>query len=279
MKYFAQPTIQLSPIAEKPSRSALFSHKLKASARMIAGIRAQSSSHPKLRVQCPHASLVAGPHGELLADHLHSILPQLKDMVLTRTQHIDELIEQVAGVKQIVLAGAGLDMRSVRHAAEHNDIVFFELDLPEMINERQRVTKLLDRDYKEQRVLKAHPRFDATLPTIIVFEGCSMYFTEEENRRIFASFLEIMQHPLSCLWVDFVNTAVVTRRTNNQRIIGFLEGMDSLGESFVFGTDNPRLLLESIGFGRVDTVSSGEYLEDTDAVLSTYSASIARRFC
>ncbi|MBL8817052.1 MAG: SAM-dependent methyltransferase [Planctomyces sp.] len=293
MKYFAQPTIQLSPIAEKPSRSALFSHKLKASARMIAGIRAQSSSHPKLRVQCPHASLVAGPHGELLADHLHSILPQLKDMVLTRTQHIDELIEQVAGVKQIVLAGAGLDMRSVRHAAEHNDVVFFELDLPEMISERQRVTKLLEKDYSEQRVLisadfkrddlaavlTAHPRFDATLPTIIVFEGCSMYFTEEENRRIFTSFLEIMQNPLSCLWVDFVNTAVVTRRTNNQRIIGFLEGMDSLGESFVFGTDNPRQLLESIGFGLVDTVSSGEYLEDTDAVLSTYSFSVARRFC
>ncbi len=254
MKYFAQPTIQLSPIAEKPSRSTLFSHKLKASARMIAALRAQSSTHPKLHVQCPHAGLVAGPHGELLADHLHSILPQLKDMVLTRSQHIDEKIEQMTSVRQIVLAGAGLDMRSIRHAGQLPDVTFFELDLPEMIAERDRVTKMLDWDFRDQRVmipadfkrdnistvLRNHPRFDATLPTLIVFEGCSMYFSEAENRAIFGSFLDIMENPDSRLWVDFVNTAVVTRRTNNQRIIGFLEGMDSLGESFIFGTDEPK---------------------------------------
>ncbi len=290
MKYFAQPTIQLTPAAPQPSRSTLFNHKLKASARMIAGVRGKSSARAKLRTHCPHAGSVAGPHGHLLADHLNSILPQLQDMVLTRSQHIDEMIQQVPGLRQVVLAGAGLDMRSIKHAANHPDVVFFEVDLPEMITERERVIKLLPKDYSHQRVmLKAdfktddlanvigeHERFDHRVPTAIIFEGCSMYFSEAENLRLCAAFRGLLQHPLSCLWIDFVDTKVVTRRTNDQRIISFLEGMDSIGESFIFGTDDPSELLQPAGFEIVETISAGAYLDDPDPVLGTYSFSIAR---
>ena len=291
MKYFAQPTIQLTPTVENPSRSTLYSHKLKASARMIAGLRAQTSSHPRLRNHCPHANLVAGPHGELLANHLHEILPQLKDMVLTRSQHIDELIRQVPDLKQVVLVGAGLDMRSIRHAADLPDVTFFEVDLPEMIAERERVTKLLPHEYSDRRILLSadfkiddlaqvigqHPRFDCTVPTVIIYEGCSMYFSEAENQRLFAAFLELIENPLSCVWSDFVNTSVVTGRTNNQHITRFLEGMDSLGEAFVFGTDDPTLWLESIGYNFVETITSGKYLNENDAVLNMYSFAVAKR--
>ena len=291
MKYFAQPTIQLTPTVENPSRSTLYSHKLKASARMIAGLRAQTSSHPRLRNHCPHANLVAGPHGELLANHLHEILPQLKDMVLTRSQHIDELIRQVPDLKQVVLVGAGLDMRSIRHAADLPEVTFFEVDLPEMIAERERVTKLLPQEYSDRRILLSadfkiddlaqvigqHPRFDCTVPTVIIYEGCSMYFSEAENQRLFAAFLELIENPLSCVWSDFVNTSVVTGRTNNQHITRFLEGMDSLGEAFVFGTDDPTLWLESIGYNFVETITSGKYLNENDAVLNMYSFAVAKR--
>ncbi len=291
MKYFAQPTIQLTPTAENPSRSTLFSHKLKASARMIAGLRAQRSCHPKLTSYCPHANLVAGPHGELLANHLLEILPQLKDMVLTRSQHIDELIRQVPNLKQVVLAGAGLDMRSILHAADLPDVTFFEVDLPEMIAERERVTRLLPQEFSNRRVLLSanfkvddlaqvighHPTFDSTVPTIIIFEGCSMYFSESENQNIFRSFLKLMDHPLSCVWADFVNTSVVTGRTNNLRIKGFLEGMDALGEAFIFGTDDPPHWFEALGYSLVDTISAGEYLNENDAVLNSYSFSVAKR--
>ena len=273
MKYFAQPTIQLSPTSAKPAKSTLFSHRLKSSARMIAGLRAQSSSHPKLRTQCPHASLVAGPHGELLANHLQDTLPQVPD------------------VKQVILAGAGLDMRSIQHAAALPDVTFFEVDLPEMIAERQRVTKFLPQEFSDRRVMLSvdfkvddvaeligkHPRFDSTVPTVIVFEGCSMYFSEAENQRLFSAFRQLLHHPLSCIWADFVNTAVVSGRTNNRRITSFLEGMDSLGESFIFGTDDPSAWLEALGFSFVETISAADYLEENDAVLNTYSFSVAKR--
>ena len=182
-------------------------------------------------------------------------------------------------------------MRSIAHAATLPDVTFFEIDLPEMIAERERVTKLLPQDYRERRVLlsanfkvddlaqilRQHPGFDTTLPTVIIFEGCSMYFSESENQRLFRSFLELMNNPLSCVWADFVKLAVVTGRTNNLHITNFLQGMDSLGEAFVFGADDPTQWLKAIGFSTVETISAGEYLNEIDSVLSAYSFSVAKR--
>ena len=111
----------------------------------------------------------------------------------------------------------------------------------------------------------------------IIFEGCSMYFSESENQNIFRSFLKLMDNPLSCVWADFVNTSVVTGRTNNLRIKGFLEGMDALGEAFIFGTDDPPHWFEALGYSLVDTISAGEYLNKNDAVLNSYSFSVAKR--
>ena len=36
------------------------------------------------------------------------------------------------------------------------------------------------------QLLLQHPDFDPTRPTVFVYEGCSMYFTAEENREIFS---------------------------------------------------------------------------------------------
>ena len=66
MKYFVQPSIQLQPTKEHPRISPLFKHKLKASARMIAGLRA-SSDDTELRLDQRHDREAAGPHGALLA--------------------------------------------------------------------------------------------------------------------------------------------------------------------------------------------------------------------
>jgi hypothetical protein len=87
----------------------------------------------------------------------------------------------------------------------------------------------------------------------------------------------MMDHPLSCVWSDFVSNTVVTGRTNNLHIKRFLEGMDSLGEAFIFGSDNPSEWLEDVGFGVTETQSSAEYLNESDPVLMEYSFSVAKR--
>lgn len=292
MKYFAQPTVQLTPAPGSRTRSALFSHKLKASARMIAGLRGQRSANPRLTTHCPEANLVAGPHGQLLAARLQSVLPQLADMVLARTQHIDETLRNFVDVKQVVLLGAGLDMRSLRHAAERPDITFFEVDLPSMIEERQRITEQLPEEFADRRVLleadfrsddvqsliAEHPRFNAALPTMFIYEGCSMYFTEQENRRMMGMVRSLMQHPSSCVWTDFVSPDVANGKTNNRNISAFLDGMEELGETFIFGVDDPADWLNQSGLGLVETTRCGDYLNESDMVFNTYSFAVAKRW-
>ena len=113
------------------------------------------------------------------------------------------------GPIQDLLAGAGLDMRSITHTADRPEITFFEIDLPEMIAERQRVLQLfpdsgaahrvmIAADFRKddlQSLLEQDERFDASLPTVIIYEGCSMYFSDEENRQIFEAFRGLMRHP------------------------------------------------------------------------------------
>jgi len=70
MRYFAQPSIQLKPTKSNPRISPIFKQKLKASARMIAGLRASSESK-NIRVDQSHERQAAGPHGELLANRLN----------------------------------------------------------------------------------------------------------------------------------------------------------------------------------------------------------------
>lgn len=290
MKYFAQPTSQLTPAPGSKNRSPLFSHKLKASARMIAGLRSRTSANPRLTVDCPHAAMSAGPHGELLATRLESALPQLTDMVLARTQHIDETLHKMTGLQQVVMLGAGLDMRPLRHAPGNPNLTFFELDLPEMIAERSRIFEQVENDMSGQRVtleadfrcddvreiLNAEPRFEPDVPTMFIYEGCSMYFSESQNQHFLKMVFDLMQHPQSCLWTDFVSQDVVTGRTNEKSVAAFLEGMEELGEEFIFGIDDPTEWLEDLGQGLVETTRCGQYLGARELVYNTYSFSVSR---
>lgn len=292
MKYFAQPTSQLTPAPGSTNRSPLFSHKLKASARMIAGLRSRTSANPRLTVSCPQAAVAAGPHGELLATRLESALPQLTDMVLARTQHLDETLQGIVGLKQVVMLGAGLDMRPLRHASASSDLTFFELDLPEMIAERSRIFDLVPNDIASQRVslaadfrcddireiLTAQPRFNPEAPTLFIYEGCSMYFSESDNQHLLKMVLNLMQHPQSCLWADFVSREVVTGRTNDKSIAAFLDGMEELGEEFIFGIEDPSAWLTELGLGLVETTRCGHYLDAKEMVYNTYSFSVAKRW-
>ena len=210
-------------------------------------------------------------------------------MVLARTQHCDEALNAMQNVKQVVMLGAGLDLRPLRHAHRDPEMMWFEIDLPEMIAERRRVVSDLPTQYQDQRVqleadfrcdelkdvLGKSDRFDPSLPTFFIYEGCSMYFSNEENRGLLKQVHELMQHSDSMLWTDIVSQEVVTGRTNDQSILSFLKGMEELGETFVFGLDDPEDWLKQMGFNNVSSRSCREYLQENDLVFDTYTFCVA----
>jgi methyltransferase (TIGR00027 family) len=274
--YFAQPTIQLLEPGRNPS--ALFSQKIKASARMIAGVRANAyfESNGRLeRYDCPFSALAAGPQGELLARKLREALPQLPEMVLARTRHADSVLRSIPGLKQVLIIGVGLDMRPFRMQSEMPDVHFFEVDLPPMLAERDRVAQQIHNGDSAKRTTIAADfinddlaavfgnckHLDPTLPTAVIYEGCTMYFEAAINEKMFQAVRPLLRHPESRLWADFVTEDVVDGRTLFPEVARFLKSMEELGESFVYGANVPSEVTARFGFRDVATVTVRKYLE------------------
>lgn len=295
LAYFAQPTIQLLEPGRNPS--ALFSQKIKASARMIAGVRASSygwANGSMLRYDCPFSQLAAGPQGHLLAQKLKAALPQLPEMVLARTQHVDLTLRSIPGLQQVILVGAGLDMRPFRLHAELPQVEYFEIDLPPMLAERERVIQQFRDGHCVKRTAMAADfvlddlaavlgncrGLNPHLPTAVVFEGCSMYFGRDVNERILRALRSVMLHPESRLWADYVTADVVHGKTSFPEVAKFLERMDKLGEAFVFGQNSPAEFVDACGFRSVETLSVQEFQQSlgqpsSDPVLDVYRFNVA----
>ncbi|HMP78418.1 MAG TPA: SAM-dependent methyltransferase [Pirellulaceae bacterium] len=297
MSYFSQPTIQLLEASHHPS--VLFNQKIKASARMIAGVRASAGFHVQgkhYRIDCPYSTLAAGPQGELLASKLKAALPQLTEMVMARTQHVDEVIRSVPSLRQVVLLGAGLDMRQFRLKSDIGPVDFIEVDLPPMLEERERVIAQLPDRHEVHRamiaadfihddietLLRTSQRINPDLPTVWVYEGCSMYFDDDINRKMLTAMRRLSNHPDSLIWWDFVDTSVVEGRTDIPEVAAFLKKMDDLGESFIFGLHSPNEFLASCGLEAEQTLTVGEYRQqlgrqpNADPVLDLYYFNVAR---
>ena len=124
---------------------------------------------------------------------------------------------------------------------------------------RRMVATDFKRDHVGELLLK-HPDFDPRVPTAVVYEGCSMYFPEEENREVLRAISQVLEHPDSRLWCDMVKTSVVNGTTNIEEIAKFVAGMDQLGESFVFGCDSPAIFLADCGYSTTRVTLAQDYL-------------------
>jgi hypothetical protein len=146
LKYFLRQSRYLKPQSPKGRINALFGHKVKASARLIAGLRATENNEPSPQYLDKLSELAAGTHGKVLTDRFMKVLPQLRDMVISRTVSIDQLILSVIEehFKQIVFIGVGFDFRCFRLIDRKEDVKVYELDLPYMLVEREKILSRVD---------------------------------------------------------------------------------------------------------------------------------------
>ena len=264
--------------------STLLNAKAKASARMIAGVRAKSFEDRSgtffkgPRIDCAHASTAAGPHGMLLAEKMNRALPQLADMVMARTTHVDNVTNSIPDLKQIVMLGAGLDMRPFRDSFRGRGLRYFEMDLPEMLRERDRVCRdivgyqVADRtmvpinflnDDVAEKLLESG-KFNSAAPTLFIYEGCSMYFNPSINRKILTSVRSVMNHPESRLWADFVDQAAIDGLVNEASVAAFLDRMSDLGETFTCGVISADELLKPCNLKLESAITTNELFNHVD---------------
>ena len=247
MVVFAKQTRKMRPGTAGSVPHPLFTHKLKASARLIAALRALESESSQPLINDPFARTAAERHGMLLAERFLIASPQLQPMVAARTRHCDDLLKEMSGIGQVVLLGVGLDFRPFRLQLLPT-VTVYEVDFPAMLVERERMVSLLGLDGEFERVgvgldleledlgdgLRA-AGLDAGKKTLFVSEGTSMYLDDAANGKTLAAVANLMEHPESRLWIDHVRSALFSERKDLPAVNSFLDSMERLGEPFLFG--------------------------------------------
>jgi methyltransferase (TIGR00027 family) len=291
--YFLRQSACLKPQSPEARMNILFSHRVKASARLIAGVRAMENTELNPLYHDVYSRVAAGGHGELLANRFTAILPQLRQMVSARTKNADDcLLESLNnGTKQLVFVGVGFDLRVFRLLDEQRDIQIFELDLPYMLAEREKLmARIEDLPHLRrtsvginlqledlQKRLRENG-FNPALSSFFILEGASMYFEEIVNREIFLSIRQLMENGASLLWVDMVARSVIDGATGFTEVENFVSGMEKLGEPFVFGVENPAVYFSNLGFEIVSRTPSNVYRPAlTDPVFGLYEFFLLRR--
>jgi methyltransferase (TIGR00027 family) len=289
MTYFARQSEKLRSDGVEPDKmNVLYRHKLISSAELIAGVRARESG---TLFDDPYAADMAGEHGTALASRFCEKSPQLGGMVAARTRHLDlQIMDFVKrGGRDLALLGVGYDMRPFRLNLPLGMHVY-ELDLPAVLADRkQRLStfQMVDPpgvqriqvplDLRSTTLTSALDGVvDFAIPIFVAWEGMSMYFEEPQVRAVLNGILPVLQHPDSRLWADFVLEKAVTEPDIFPEVAEFMQGMQLLGEPFVFGTECVEDFLRSNGFGCQEVVSSDVFFsQKTDPVYSIYHFGVA----
>jgi len=289
MTYYARQTDKLRSDGSSPEKvNILYQHKLISSAELIAGVRARENGG---LFEDPYAEKIAGEHGIALAARFCEKSPQLGGMVAARTRHLDMQIMDFVrnGGRNIVLLGAGYDMRPFRLDLPSETCVY-ELDFPTVLTDREKRFEeyLIDTPKGVERIpvpidLRSTPlasalegRIDFASPIFVAWEGMTMYFEEPELRTVLAGIAPLVKNRDSRLWADFVTEQAIVNPGIFPEVKLFMEGMQLLGEPFIFGSDSLEDFMKSNGFQCHGVVSSDVFLaEKDDPVYSIYNFCMA----
>lgn len=289
MVYYARRSDALHSEGVAPEKvSILYQHKLVSSAELIAGVRAREAGG---LFEDPYSERIAGEHGLALAARFCEKLPQLGGMVAARTRHLDMQILEFAGNggRDLIILGAGYDMRPFRLSFPAGMRVY-ELDFPTVLTDRQRrldeffvkESDGLERiqvpiDLRATSLAAAMEGIvDFTSPIFVAWEGMNMYFEEPEVRNILRGISPLLMNNRSRLWMDCVDRRAIVEPEIFPELKQFMQGMQLLGEPFVFGMRTVPAYMESNGFRCHEVVPSDVFLDDkSDPVYSVYHFCVA----
>lgn len=271
-KYFCKKRTLLGVTAPGKPMNPMMRHVLKTSAKMVARMRAEESEREDALFHDEVAAKVAGAQGKVIGDRFSRVLPELQRMVAARTRHLDDCIREAGEqVAQVVFIGSGFDFRMLRHQALLDKVMVYELDLPEMLEERQALERELRLEMPYDRVRRVAcdllnqslgerltaAGLDAQKPTFFIYEGCSMYFTREQNKAILREVRNLMKGSAdSRLWMDVMHEHAMEVGCGEGRVSEFLRGMAALGEPFVFGIADDDNLFSSTGLRRMHSATT-----------------------
>ena len=274
-------------------------NEIGATAFVIASIRALESEQPDPLFDDPYAEWFSNERARGAARQLHAAFPPSTSMVRFRTRYFNEFVERgvAAGARQVVLLGGGFDMRA--HILGREDVAFFEVDQKAVLEFKRHVlgqngieqARSVFGNYLEVDVPDglAGVGFDPGAPTVMVWEGNTMYLPPES----IMPFLNRLASAMPALRIAFDHFSVDLQRRDlvNEVDLKRLEDVEkAMGATFptgfpdltVFETEAPFRVAESGTFaGLAERYGLGDmvaaYPEDWRETLKLYRYCVLER--
>jgi methyltransferase (TIGR00027 family) len=216
----------------------------------------------------PWAGKLAGTEGAELAAQQDALYPHLELWVGVRSAYLDAHVATWTApphrFPQVVILGAGLDMRAFRLARE--GVRFFEVDHPaSQADKLARIAKVgadpsarathVRCDFEVESFVDklVQAGFDAAAPAVFLWEGVTPYLPEAAIRATLRAIAERC-HPRSIVVFDHLLKKVVHREAKGDT----QAFVDALGEKVVWGTNDPLPMLFEEGFRHVRSLAFDE---------------------
>ena len=274
-------------------------NEIGATAFVIASIRALEPEKSPQLFSDPYAQWFSNERARGAARQLDAAFPPSTTMVRFRTRYFNRFIERgiAAGARQVVLLGGGFDMRA--HIFANPDVAFFEVDQKAVLEFKRTVLEghgieqppSVFGNYLEVDVPDglAGIGFDLDAPTVMVWEGNTMYLPPES----IMPFLNRLAGAMSSFRIafDYFSVDMQDRDFETEEDRVRLEGVESaMGASFptgfpdltIFEEEAPFKVAESGSFaGLAEEFGSGdvvaEYPEDWRETLKLYRYCVLER--
>ena len=267
-------------------------NEIGATAFVIASIRALEPDKSAPLFNDPYAEWFSNERARSAARQMDAAFPPSTTMVRIRTRYFNRFVERgiAAGARQVVLLGGGFDMRA--HNLANPDVAFFEVDQKAVLEFKRTVlaghgieqAPSVFGNYLEVDVPAglAEIGFDFAAPTVMVWEGNTMYLPPES----IMPFLNRLAGAMSPFRIafDYFSVDLQDRHFETEGDRARLEGVErAMGASFptgfpdltVFETEAPFKVAESGSFaGLAEDYGMGEmvagYPEDWRETLKLY---------
>ncbi|MFJ6728536.1 class I SAM-dependent methyltransferase [Streptomyces sp. NPDC091281] len=238
---------------------------LERTALLTAALRAAETGRPDRLYSDPYAAVLAGTTGPALLAEVAAAgarptdgqeVPSTPDFNAIRTRFLDDHLRDLTtrdGIRQVVLAPAGLDTRAWR-LDWPDGTRWFEIDRPAVLaHKHDRLGDAVPRaDHRSVPADLLAPGwedaltaagYDPALPSVWVLEGLLYYLPEAEVRGLLTR-IAAFTAPGSAVAADLVNTTALTLPHMKPLLDVFAEW----GAPWIFGVDEPEDLLAACGW-------------------------------
>lgn len=164
--------------------------------------------------------------------------------VVVRAKFFDDEILQIATQNSVIVqVGAGLDTRPLRLCEKLKGAYFYDVDLKDVINLREKLIKKAPNNFYIAASMLETAWMDELMQKhkgakfIFVLEGVSMYFSEAELKAFFANLLDRFN---GVIMLDFLNKFASKMNPKNHDTLKFMKnvtikfGIDSEAEILAF---------------------------------------------